>query len=244
MKLTPVDVNLSDFPPQFYSVLSKASVYDSSCSEQARVLFIDADGGYFLKKSAKGSLKNEAVMTKYFHKKGLSAEVLRYFSDEFDWLMTRKIYGNDCVAEKYMTRPEHLCDKMAELLRNLHSVDFEDCPINRNETFLQFAAKYAKTEEDLRNIKVARSLLKTEALLHGDFCLPNIILNDWQFSGFIDLDCAGFGDIHHDIYWATWTLKYNLKTDKYRQRFYNAYGRDKINLEIIDIIGKIEATVD
>jgi kanamycin kinase len=76
--------------------------------------------------------------------------------------------------------------------------------------------------------------------LHGDYCLPNIILDDWQFSGFIDLDNSGVGDRHVDLFWATWTLFFNLKTDKYRERFIDAYGREKVDEDMLRAIAAIE----
>jgi kanamycin kinase len=83
-------------------------------------------------------------------------------------------------------------------------------------------------------------LLKTDTLLHGDYCLPNIILNDWEFSGFIDLDHGGVGDRHVDIFWATWTLAWNLKTHNYRERFFDAYGRDKVDEDMLRVVAAVE----
>ena len=78
-------------------------------------------------------------------------------------------------------------------------------------------------------------------MLHGDYCLPNILLDDWRFSGFIDLGGAGIGDKHVDLYWGAWTLNFNLKTDKYRKRFFDVYGRDEVDEELISLIGVIES---
>lgn len=71
--------------------------------------------------------------------------------------------------------------------------------------------------------------LRTDALLHGDYCLPNVILDDWCFSGFIDLDHAGLSDRHIDVFWGAWTLWFNLHTSAYCSRFLDAYGRDVID---------------
>ena len=71
--------------------------------------------------------------------------------------------------------------------------------------------------------------LRTDALLHGDYCLPNVILDDWRFSGFIDLDHAGLSDRHIDVFWGAWTLWFNLHTSAYCSRFLDAYGRDVID---------------
>jgi kanamycin kinase len=83
-------------------------------------------------------------------------------------------------------------------------------------------------------------MLKSDTLIHGDFCLPNVMLNNWQFSGLIDLGAAGAGDRHMDLHWGIWSLDFNLKTDAYRDRFLDAYGRDKIDMEILNSIGAFE----
>ena len=76
MKRTPISPNLEIYPREFHSLLKNAPLFDSSCSPEARVIYIDRDSGYFLKRAPKGSLANQACMTDYFHKKGLGAEVL------------------------------------------------------------------------------------------------------------------------------------------------------------------------
>ena len=83
-------------------------------------------------------------------------------------------------------------------------------------------------------------MLKNDTLLHGDYCLPNIILDDWRFSGFIDLGHSGVGDRHVDIFWGTWTLNRNLHTHKYRQRFVDAYGREKVDEDMLRVVADIE----
>ena len=82
--------------------------------------------------------------------------------------------------------------------------------------------------------------LDDRVLLHGDYCLPNIMLDDWKLSSFIDLGNGGVGDRHIDLFWGAWTLWFNLKTDKYRNRFFDAYGRDKVDVEKIKIIAAAE----
>jgi kanamycin kinase len=66
------------------------------------------------------------------------------------------------------------------------------------------------------------------------------MFDDWKFSGFIDLDCGGIGDRHVDLFWAIWTLRYNLKTNRYRERFMDAYGRAKINEDYLRVVAAVE----
>ena len=60
-----IDINIKEFPSSFRALIDNAAVYDSSCSKEAKVYFIDRDGGYYLKKSEKGALKHEAEMTRF-----------------------------------------------------------------------------------------------------------------------------------------------------------------------------------
>jgi len=258
MELRPIIIDASAYPPEFHPLLAGGNIYDSSCSPQAKVIFIDKDGGYFLKTAQKGKLEREAAMTRYFHSKGLSANIMAYVSSEADWLLTEKIHGNDCIAAKYLAQPKRLCDTLAERLAILHSQDYSGCPNQNHTKWLLDTAKqnmrtgaydkshfpdsygYACPEQAWAVVKSHGHLLKNDTLLHGDYCLPNIILNDWEFAGFIDLDNAGVGDRHVDVFWAIWSLSFNLRTHEYRERFIDAYGRGKVDEEILRVVAAIE----
>ena len=256
MKRTAINVNLTDFPEEFHSLLSRAVVYDSSCSPEARVYFLDADGGLYLKTAQKGSLKKEALMDDYFFRKGLGApEVVKYFEGERDWLLTSRVSGEDCTHKDYLADPKRLCDLLATKLRELHETDFLGCPIsNHTANYIATVEKnYNAGQYDLSYFDETRTaneifcilqdgkdLLKTDTLLHGDYCLPNIILDNWRFSGFIDLGNGGVGDRHVDLFWGAWTLNSNLGTDEYRERFFDAYGRDRVDENVLKIIAAAE----
>lgn len=258
MTQTPIQIDPNTIPDVFRPLLRSTQVYDSSCSRDARVLFIDRDGGYYLKSAPRSSLEQEARMTRYFHGKGLAPEVLAYTSGERDWLLTAKAPGTDCTDARYLDDPKRLCDTLAELLRRLHSVDFTDCPIPDRMTSYRETAEtnyrtgnfdnthfpdnwgYATAEEAWRVIERDGHLLRTDTLLHGDYCLPNILLNDWTFSAFIDVGNGGVGDRHIDLFWGMWSLSFNLKTDRYSSRFLDAYGRTDVEKDMLRLIAAFE----
>lgn len=259
MTLTPIPVDIAQYPQELHPYLKGAKLYDSSSSPHAKVLFIDKEKGYFLKIARVGDLDREYTMTCYFHERGLAPRVIEYLFDiEHDWLLTEKLPGEDCLAEKYLEEPTRLCDTLAQKLALLHSLHYEDCPVtDHTERYLfgvrqnyqtgQFNVSlfpdnwgYASAEEAYHIVKTKGHLLQTDTLLHGDYCLPNIILQNWQFSGFIDLDSGGVGDRHVDLFWGAWTLHFNLKTDQYRQRFFDAYGRDQVDEEKLRLIAACE----
>lgn len=246
MKRTPISVDFSAFPTQFHPYLQGAALFDSSCSPTARVYFLDKGPGYFLKTAPKGTLAKEAALTAYFHSKGLAAEVSAYESFEADWMLTRRVPGEDCLDNLYLADPKRLCDTTAQLLRQLHETDFTDCPVpNRTADYLATARHnyenqvyntslfpdnwgYASAEEAWAEVEQNGKYLRSDTLLHGDYCLPNIMLQDWQLRAFIDLGNGGVGDRHIDLFWGMWSLQFNLKTDAYRNRFLDAYGREHI----------------
>ena len=71
-------------------------------------------------------------------------------------------------------------------------------------------------------------------------CLPNVMFEGRRFSGLIDLGNGGVGDRHIDLFWGAWSLFFNLKTDAYRERFLDAYGRDVIDAYMFRVIAAFE----
>ena len=109
MKRTLAKIKIEDYPARYHPLLRDALVYDSSCSPDARVLFIEKEEGYYLKTAEKGALENEAILDRYFHKNGMGPEVLNYFSADQDWLLTARIPGEDCTHPLYLSDPKRLC---------------------------------------------------------------------------------------------------------------------------------------
>lgn len=258
MKRTPIIPDLDAIPSVFHSLMKAAPVFDSSCSAIAKVFYIEKDGGLFLKTAEAGTLKQEAQMDAYFHSLGLGPEVLEYRTEGADWLLTRRVPGEDCLHEQYLAEPARLVETLGEILYDLHHRDHTGCPVpNHTERYIarakeNYAAKrydtslfpdnwgYATPEEAWQVLEANAKYLTTDTLLHGDYCMPNIMLDNWKPSGFIDLGGAGVGDRHVDIFWGKWTLNFNLKTDKYCDRFLDAYGRANFEEEMLRVVAALE----
>lgn len=256
MEKKKISIDLEKYPREFCDILRNAVIYDSSCSENASVIYIDKDEGYFLKSAEKNSLKTEAELTEYFNKYNLATEVLGYVSYEKDYLLTRMVKGEDCTFKKYIENPCKLTDMLAQRLRLLHEMKISDCPVDRKETYIKSVEENYKkgmfensltektkklTADEAYGIYLKeKDCLKNDVLIHGDYCLPNIMLDNWNFSAFIDVGNGGMGDRHIDLFWGMWSIEFNLKDKRYAQRFSDAYGKDKINPEMLDIIGAME----
>lgn len=257
MKRTEVLLQLGNFPADFHDLLKGARLFDSSCSNAARVWMIQKDEAFFLKAAASGSLEKEAAMTAFFHEKGFGPEVLAYLQADQDWLLTRAVPGEDCTNPVNRQDPKKLSSTIGELLRQLHDTDPTGCMVDRTADYIATAERnyhsgnydkslfpdnwgYRCPEEAWNVVCQTAPALQHDALLHGDYCLPNIILKDGKLSGFIDLGNGGLGDRHIDLHWGIWSLQYNLKTDQWTDRFLDAYGRDKLNPQLLDSIRAFE----
>lgn len=258
MKKTPISNIPGAVSEEIRSILGSTRIYDSSCSPEARVYFIDQGNGLYLKTAAAGTLASEAKMAAFFHHKALGPEVLAYFSDQRDWLVTAAVQGEDCVASQYLSNPQKLCDTIAQELRRLHEVDNAGCPVpDRTAVYLAqaeqgfFQGRFDVTlfpegvgpqtaEQAYELLEQSKGNLRSDTLIHGDYCLPNIVLRDWKLAGFIDVGCGGVGDRHIDLFWGLWTLEFNLKTNAYRDRFLDAYGRDRVDESLLEAVAAAE----
>lgn len=259
MKRTKINIDIQSFPKEVTNIIKDADIYDSSCSQEAHVYFIDKGKGYFLKEAPFGALKTEALMHDYFNSLKFTSPVVLYKNTENkDYLLTERVVGEDCLDEIYISNPEKLCDVLGETLRILHDKSVKDCPVcDKADLYINSVKKgyesgryeydlfegiwdFASKDEAWKAAKEGIDIFERNTLIHGDYCLPNIMLDNWRFSGFIDLGSSGIADRHIDILWGIWTLKFNLGTDKYTDRFIDAYGRDKVDKDKLRCIAAME----
>jgi len=225
MEKTKIELDINDFPVSVRPYMQDAVLYDSSCSDHARVYYSDL--GYYIKVEEKGLLETEAKLVKLFAERGLGPEMMLYVSEKKDYMVTREAVGEDCIEQCYLEAPEKLVKVLAETMRFLHGLTVgDDIPISA-------AMNLYKEQGCLDKVKC-------DTFIHGDFCLPNILLKDGEFGCFIDVGAAGIGDRHIDIYWVLWSLNYNLKTDKYTDLFLDLYGREHVDMEVLRLVAKVE----
>lgn len=60
---------------------------------------------------------------------------------------------------------------------------------------------------------------------HGDYCLPNIFINQNKVSGFIDLGRSGIADKYQDIALCYRSLKHNFE-GRYGGKIYEDFNAD------------------
>ncbi len=259
MERFPIQVDIEQYPEALWPYLRGAQVYDSRCRSGAEVLFLDKDEGYFLKSAPGGTLATEMAMTRYFGKLGPGAEVLLAGTGERDYMLTRRLPGEDLTHAAYLAEPKRLVDTYAETLRALHERDGAGCPVpdrmvsyralamenyrtgNYDKSAFPDSFGYRSAEQAMAVIRAEGECLRADTLIHGDYCLPNVIFDGWRFSGFVDVGNGGIGDRHIDLFWGMWTLWYNLgKTEAWSERFLDAYGRDKVVPACLKVVAAYE----
>ena len=224
MQKTETKININEFPKELHYLFEGAIIYDSSSHPTMTTLYSDL--GYYIKCAEKGALKKDAELGRLFENLGMGVKVVAYLSADRDYLVTKEAKGEDALAPKYLDNPEKLCEVLAKAMKYLHSRPTEGVPVSACMDI------YAKSEN--------ADKLKQDTFIHGDFCLPNIILDDWNFSTFIDVGLAGIGDKHIDLYWVLWSLNYNLKTDKYTNYFLEQYGKENVDMDLLKLVAEVE----
>jgi kanamycin kinase len=114
-----------------------------------------------------------------------------------DWMLTREVQGRPMYEASTGWEPTRVARKFGQILKMLHSADATGCP---------FGVKR-----------------RGNVLVHGDYCLPNVLLSDGKLSGLVDVGRAGFGNPEVDLAAGVWTLQYNYGLGCARE-FLDAYG--------------------
>lgn len=254
MQKKRVQISPETFPGALRYLLDGAALYDSSCSSNASVYY--ADSGYYIKVDAPHELEREYTLCRLFFQQSLGIEPIAYLTEDRDYLVTRAAAGQDFTH--LCSQPEALCALLASSLRLLHSRPINGFPLSiRQARYLDSARgnihggyydpsagmpRYpVDSKEQAWDIMQEKGhLLKADTLIHGDACLPNFMAHRGHFTAFIDLAMAGIGDKHIDLYWALWSLQYNLKTDRYADLFLDLYGRDCFSEEVLRTVAAFE----
>lgn len=242
-----ISLDFDSFPTEIKEYITGREVYDTSCRSGCSTYYLKP--GYYLKVGSKGTLIREAELTKLFYDLGFSPELMSFVSVGKDYMLTREAEGEDML--EYLDKPELVCRILAESLRELHSRSSDKVPISAQIS--SYRGLMSKSLPDDSSCFMKKSfefaqknfhLLKTDDLIHGDACLPNLIVKDGMFSSFIDFDAAGAGDRHIDLWWALWSLSYNFGTDKYTDLFLDFYGRDRYDPETLRLVNALECLSD
>lgn len=232
-------------------------IQETSGLSGARTYRLIADGDYYLKIGKPGALRAEADALRYFARYGCVPALIAYRRADRDFLLTRGLPGLPAAHPDRLRDPARLAEALGRILRRFHDQPMMDCPLSNSVSDMlarvehtvrrrrhdaALAAYVGEPDPAVlyRTIRAHANCLRDDVVLHGDYCLPNILLDaDYRLAGFLDMGAAGRGDRHYDLFWGRWSLQYNLKTDRYGDHFFEAYGLDAIEPRRLQVIGAI-----
>ncbi|MBO4494731.1 MAG: aminoglycoside 3'-phosphotransferase [Clostridiales bacterium] len=208
----------------------KYTIDDIGKSESKVMIFDDA-----VLKIVKFRERNEKViqMIRWMEGKVPAPRVLAYEREgDYQYLLMSKVKGTMSCDPYYMQRPNEMIRALADGMKLLWSVDISDCPrvmdldvelkearsrVENGQVDLDDAEPDTFGEGGFKDPAELLSWLETHrpscemVLSHGDYCLPNVFIEDGKFSGFIDLPEAGIGDKWRDIALCYRSLKHNAE---------------------------------
>jgi aminoglycoside phosphotransferase len=136
--------------------------------------------------------------------------------------------------------PEVVIKPFAQYLRQVHSIPVETCPfgpivsreieaailklrMDQVDRQAFIADVGLKPELVLSRLEVMASIVEENTFTHGDYCLPNLMIDVDGSVGGLDWGLAGISDIHRDFMSAQLTITRNFGKE-YVDLFYKHYG--------------------
>jgi aminoglycoside phosphotransferase len=217
------------------------------CSTAGVYRLLDIDGeATYLKviddKMSRQSLRPEYNRLKWLQGKLPVPKIIEYLiEDDSEYLWTSEIPGLHAAERSWVDHLPQMVRLLARGLLNIHSVLIEDCHFNKNVSIRvqeaemnliaglvdeeDFDVKRKGRKPDELYREIIASIPRDEDLVftHGDYCLPNILINGSILSGFIDWGNAGIADRYQDIALAVRSLSSNFG-EEWGALFLQEYG--------------------
>ena len=124
-----------------------------------------------------------------------------------DWLVTRALPGVPMYDSTVGWQPARVASQLGVILRGLHDTDATDCPFGTKR--------------------------RGHVLIHGDYCIPNVLVEDGRLSGLVDVGGSELGSPEKDLAAGVWTLQYNYGKG-FARTFLDAYGWPPMSDEAIE----------
>lgn len=181
-----------NIPEEILTIIKDKKVRAINKAHRSGDYVYDINNEYILKISLdKDKLLREKVVNDELENKlPLSKSILFIEKDNLYYYLKTKVIGTPLV--NFINKPKLVIKLLKEAFILLQSVDTS-------------------------NIKLINKDSVGNKLVHGDFCLPNILIHNNKVSGFIDVEAMGLGDPWIDYSWCIWSLEYNLKSKEYTE---------------------------
>lgn len=202
-----------------------------------------ADGSGLYVKSGTGDagrdLSAERVRLEWLKGKLPAPEVEVYDSrDDQETLVLSEIRG---TPSHLLKDPATAVPLVGKGLRRIHALEAATCPFQdvlseelaeaerrTRERKLNLEGFRETTggrspEEVLRELQASREMIRDLVFTHGDYCMPNVLLDGNGIAGFVDWGIAGVADLHRDLMAMSESVTFNCGAE-WLGEFYAAYG--------------------
>jgi aminoglycoside phosphotransferase len=174
--------------------------------------------------------------------------------DQFAWLVTTAVAGRTAADPWPETDRVAVVDALADVALGLHALATEDCPFDRSlavtvpeairaaESGLVDTEDFDAERDGWTAQQLVNALTTTQpsaedlVVAHGDFCLPNVLLDPQTHAvtGLIDVGRTGVADRHTDLALITRSLTHEMNADYgkcYADRFLARYAADGAHID-------------
>ena len=171
-------------------------------------------------------------------------EAIDYGIDgDHEWLLLSPLPGRDATDDELRSNPTGLVPAIARGLRVFHeSVPAAECPFAfTNDVAIAHVRQRLAAgvfddaydwHTEFAHFSGAEAVARLEELrppdedlvvCHGDYCFPNVLIEDDEVTGYLDLGELGIADRWWDIAVGAWSSVWNLGPG-YEELFYASYG--------------------
>jgi kanamycin kinase len=190
------------------------------------------------------TLRGEADRMRWAHRHLPVPEVLAQGTEgSISWLATSPLPGQDGTHSDQIARPEELTRILARGLRGFHdAAPVDTCPfdfrldaslahvrarlasglIGQTEAFHP-EFRHLTPEHAVELLEATRPAAEDLVVCHGDYCPPNVLIQEGRATGYVDLGQLGVADRWWDLAVATWSLDWNLGPG-FQELFLEEYG--------------------
>ncbi len=242
-------VLIDTLPADLRAILGEAALEENRIGCSGVRIFRVNGLGYLKIAAAPHDLRPEHDRLVWLAGKLPVPQVLYFTEDEAQqFMLISEIQGLSSHDEAFRFRPRRIVTLLAESLKLIHALDITGCPFDqRIDTMLATAHHRLIThqvdENDFDDPRQGRrasdlyaELLATRptdtapVFVHGDYCLPNILIDPDRMTlmGFIDWGSAGISDRYLDLALAARSITFNLGAE-WVAPFFTAYGLTEID---------------
>ncbi|MDP8960109.1 MAG: phosphotransferase [Actinomycetota bacterium] len=149
--------------------------------------------------------------------------------------------GRDATTPQLKARPEWLVPLLARGLRRFHEAPVDACPFRLTvevaldavrQRVADGQADQADLHAEFRHLSLDDAVATLEGwaphendlvVCHGDYCFPNVLIEDGAVTGYVDVGELAVADPWLDLAVASWSTTWNVGPG-WEKLFLDAYG--------------------